>query len=158
MMMKTLKRCLLAIPFLLLAAPAHADYRPGDFGLGIGSGTMTRLGLSFKHFMGDNAVQANFGCHGWSCDGIGLSGEYLFEMPALAEGRVMSLAWNAGLGPGIGVYSSNFALAGAGVLGLEGNFKPLPLDVVVEWRPTLLIVPDVHFEPVEFSGHVRVWF
>lgn len=58
-MMKTIKRWLWAIPLFLLAAPAHADYRPGDFGIGIGSGTMTRLGFSFKNFMNDNAVQVN---------------------------------------------------------------------------------------------------
>lgn len=156
--MKTIKRCLLALPFLLLATPAQADYQPGEFGIGLGSGTMTRLGLSFKYFMGDHAIQANLGCRGWSCGGIGVSADYLFELPALVEGRVMSLDWNAGVGPGLGLSSGQIDFAAAGVLGLEANFKPIPLDLVLEWRPTLLIVPDVHFEPVEFSGHVRYWF
>lgn len=159
-----MKRWLFAFaPVLALAtlasAPAMAQgHGPGTFGLGLGSGTMTRLGLSAKYFMGDTALQANLGCYGWGCDGIGLSADYLFEMPPLAEGKVLNLAWNAGLGPGVGLHSDVFALAAAGVLGLEANFKVIPIDLVAEWRPTLLIVPDVHFEPVEFSGHVRFYF
>lgn len=161
--MKRWLLCLIlaCLPTIFVAAPAMAQHgnAPGNFGIGIGAGTITRLGLSAKHFLGSgSAIQANLGCGGWSCSGIGLSADYLFEMPALAQGEALALAWNAGLGPGVGLHSDVFALAGAGIVGLELDFKVIPIDLVVEWRPTLLIVPDVHFKPVEFSGHVRVWF
>jgi len=157
-MMKMLKRCLLALPFLLLATTAQADYRPGKFGIGIGSGPMTRVGLSFKRYLNEDSIQATFGCHGWSCRGIGLSVDYLFELPAIAEGRAVSLDWHAGVGPGIGAFGGDFALAGSGALGLQGNLKPIPLDLAIEWRPTLHVLPDLRFDPIDFAGHVRFWF
>lgn len=160
------KRWLAALASALLlvtlaSSPALAQSRghgPGTFGLGIGSGTMTRLGLSGKYFMGSRAIQGDIGCGGWSCSGVGASLDYLFEMPPLASGRALNLAWNAGLGPGVALRDDAFALAAAGVLGLELNFKAIPIDLVGEWRPTLRLVPDTHFDPVEFSGQLRLYF
>lgn len=161
--MKSLPRSLFVFATLLvvlfLSASAKAERRgrgPGTFGLGLGAGTLTRLGLSAKYFMGDTALQANVGCGGWSCSSVGLSADYLFEVPPLIKGRVLDIGLGAGFGAGVGLHDHP-AIAAAGVIGLEGNFNSIPLDLVVEWRPTLLFVPDTHLKLDEFTGHVRVY-
>lgn len=175
-----IRHALALVPALALslavasATDAHADpiRKPGRFGLGIGSGTIAN-GLSAKYFVDSkNALQFNLGTFGgrgidrrWSrFHGLGVSADYLFEMPTIAKaGNAFELAWNLGVGIGLGFddYDRDrdyFALAASFVLGLEFNFIPIPIDIVLEFRPGVLIVPDVDFDPVDFTGHIRVYF
>ena len=146
---------------------------PGRFGLGLGSGTLTN-GLSAKYFMSrEDALQFNlgeFGGHGFRhrwhrFDGVGVGIDYLREMPDIVRaGRAFDLAWNFGGGLGLGFDDhddtdhDDVAFALAFVLGLEFNFIPIPLDIVLEWRPSLLFIPDVDFDAVDFTAHIRVYF
>ena len=83
----------------------------------------------------------------------------LYEMPILASTAVVDLGWNLGVGAGLGLADGGgFGLAASGVLGLELNFVPIPLDLVLEYRPELGIVPDVDIDVVGFSGHIRWYF
>lgn len=166
--------CLLFASLALSAAPAEAKpvRTPGRFGLGIGSGTMAN-GLSAKYFAAkEHALQFNLGVFGgggidnrWRrFGGLGLSADYLFEMPTLVKaGQAFELAWNVGAGIGIGLDDDDrgddfFALAASFVLGLEFNFIPVPIDIVLEYRPGLLLTPDVDFDAVDFTGHIRFYF
>lgn len=169
------KAALLTMALLTLsttAAVAKPIRTPGRFGLGIGSGTIAN-GLSAKYFAAkDHALQFNAGTfggggikHRWNrFHGFGFSADYLFEMPTIATaGRAFDLGWNIGAGVGLGLDDNDtrddfFALAASFVLGLEFNFIPVPLDIVLEFRPGLLIVPDVDFDPVDFTAHIRVYF
>ena len=69
-----------------------------------------------------------------------------------------SLDWSFGLGAGVGVRDDNTGIAAAGVAGLEFNFTVIPIDLVLEYRPTLAIHPDVDLDLVDFSGHLRFYF
>jgi hypothetical protein len=174
-------RTLLALVFTALtvtSASAEPMRTPGRFGIGIGSGTIAN-GLSAKYFMtGNHALQFNLGTfggrgikHRWSrFGGFGFSADYLFEMPAIARaGNTFELAWNLGAGFGIGFddndheyknkrYHSYTAFAAAFVLGLEFNFIAVPLDIVLEYRPTFFLAPYVAVNPVDFTAHIRFYF
>jgi len=147
----------------LASAPAMAGAThrsAGHTGVGLGGGT-TSGGISVKHFLSDtSAVQGVVGgWGGWNNGGIGLSADYLYEMPALAETADLTVGWNVGPGVGLGLYAptDSVGLAVNGVLGLELAFGPIPLDLVVEYRPTLSVVPGVGFDFINFTGHLR-WF
>lgn len=161
---------------MLMASTASAKpiRTPGRFGLGLGSATLSN-GLSAKYFMSkQDALQFNlgeFGGHGFEHrwrrfdDGLGLGVDYLFEMPDIVRaGRAFDLAWNVGGGLGLGFddddnnNDDDVAFALAFVLGLEFNFIPIPIDIVIEWRPGLLLIPDVDFEAIDFTAHIRFYF
>ncbi len=148
---------------VLTTAPAMAQSggRPGTFGIGLGSGTNVS-GLSLKQHAGPTAIQGNIGCYGdgfdsYSCGGIGLSLDLLYNMPTFFQHEVLNLAWNAGFGGGLGLHSEKINLAAAFVLGFEINLNIIPIDLVVEWRPRLNIISDVDFDPIGFTGHVRIY-
>jgi len=42
-------------------------------------------------------------------------------------------------------------------MGLEVNFRALPTDLVLEWRPELEIVPGPELDLVEFGAHLRLY-
>lgn len=156
---------------MLFTGAARADdggRRAEGFGLGLGSATIAN-GISMKYFMGGTALQGVVGVWGgggWNhrfghADGLAAAVDYLFEMPSLARAPYFTLDWSFGLGAGFGVETfSNRSpgLAGSGIAGLEFNFTRIPLDVVVEYRPTLSILSDVDLHLVDFTAHVRFYF
>jgi len=166
---------LLGFAAIVMLAPssAAADFgtpRQG-FGLGIGMGTGAS-GLSGKFMMGPGAIQAVVGFWGGRdggdhsgpgrprLDGVALSVDYLFEMPTLAKSQYFNLDWCFGLGGGVGVSTGGGApgVAVAGIAGLEFNFTRVPLDVAIEYRPSVGILPGPYIALIGFTAHVRLWF
>lgn len=151
---------------LSTAAHAGSPVRSGgNLGLGVGGGYWLD-GLSLKYFMGDNtAVQGVIGAYGWGShnddyyygNGIGLSGDFLWEMPALTDNEAFELGWNAGLGPSVAVDDDWLALGVHGTLGLEFNFNPIPIDLVLEYKPGIYVVPGVGADFWNFGGHIRIY-
>ena len=170
----------------LIGAPslAHADApvrQPGNFGLGLGSGAETALGLSMKYFPStSNSYQFTVGLgrgrwrdgrdddddwwydgRRWRRDGrdfIGLGADYLWELAPLVQTSVIDIAFAVGLGAGLGIWDDGVGISACGVGGLEFMLNPIPIDFVVEWRPTLYILPNVAPNLVDFTGHVRIYF
>ncbi len=144
-----------------------------NFGLGIGMGTGAS-GFSGKFMLGGggNAIQTVLGFWGGDgggdhsgpgrphLDGVALSVDYLFEMPALAKSEYFDLDWDFGLGAGVGVSTGGGApgVAVAGIAGLEFNFTKVPFDVAIEYRPAVGILPNPWIGLVGFTAHVRLWF
>ncbi len=150
-----------ALTLTLAATQASAEVRSsGNFGIGLGGGTGAS-GVSMKYFMADaHAVQGVVGVWGLGRDYgtvIGLSLDYLWEGPSLARGSVIDLGWAIGLG-GFGGFGDAFWLGASGVLGLEFNFVPVPIDIVLEYRPGLLILNDLKADLINFGGHIRYYF
>lgn len=146
----------------LASTPAHAGAKHrtgGSTGLGLGAGTFGG-GISVKHFTSDRgALQGVVGTAGYKGDGLYVSGDYLLEQPVIGSADVVDVAWNIGAGAGLGVYSGggDLGLGVSGVAGLEFALVPIPLDFVIEYRPTLGLSPDLGLDLVNFTGHLR-WF
>lgn len=146
----------------------------GNFGIGLGVGT-TAAPISLKYFLADNlSLQGNAGwwrgwgwgnCSRYGCgyyrEALGLSGDILVEGGPITGNADLSLDWEAGGGVGIGVGGSRyggFGLAVAGVVGLQLNIHALPIDLVVEYRPSIYLLPDFAWNLVDFTGHIRYYF
>lgn len=145
----------------------------GNLGLGVGGGTWVD-GLSIKYFMsGKTALQGvigawgyghnyydgygYYGYYGYNRGVVGLSGDFLWEQPAIADSEGLELAWNAGLGPSIQGGDGLFGLGVHGTLGLEFNFKPIPIDLVLEYKPGLIVLPGFGADLYDFAVHLRIY-
>lgn len=154
------------LPFLLALCSSVAEAgtpirSTGNFGLGIGGGTITS-GLSGKYFLSDAyAVQGVVGWWGagYGQGGIGVSADFLVEQPSLHHDEVVEIAWNWGGGGTIA--SSNFGgliLGANATVGLEFNFEPAPIDLVVEWRPGIFAGSGgLGIALISLGAHVRVY-
>jgi hypothetical protein len=146
----------------LFSSSARAeDPSGGNFGLGIGGG-MISTGISGKYYQGPVAFQGVVGWWGLGREGtdaLGLNLDFLKEQPSFAGGGPLQLGWNYGLGGGaVIVDGGGLGLGASGIAGLEFLIQPVPLDIVLEYRPGLWIVPDVNLDLVNFSGHIRYYF
>jgi hypothetical protein len=149
---------------VVAAAPATARAESirsgGMFGIGLGGGTST-TGVSMKYWMSNSqALQGVIGIWGLGRDHgtvVALSGDYLFELPSLTRNSVIDLGWNIGVGPFLGIGDATW-LGASGVLGLEFNFVAVPIDITIEYRPGLLIIPAVDADLIAFTGHIRYFF
>ena len=155
----TLTASLVALLLCALSSSVFAaDEVRGSFGIGVGSST-TAYGLSAKLYLDPSfAIQ---GVVGLRNDSIGLSIDALYEMPALFRNNALELAWNVGFGPGVYITDDTLGAAVAFVAGLEFNFlfiPSLPFDLVLEYRPSLRVLPGVDLDLVDFTGHIRVYF
>lgn len=136
---------------------AQSIRQGGRLGVGIGTGTSTN-GLSLKYFVADTqAFQFTAGA-GFGNGYLGAGLDYLLELPTLADAGVLAIGWNAGLGAGVGIGGGVLGVGVSGILGLEVLFEPLPIDLVLEWRPTVSVIPSVGFGLVGFTGHIRYYF
>lgn len=154
---------LLLLGLLVLSGPARAGSpvrSSGNLGLGLGGGYWLN-GISAKYFLGDGtALQGVLGGYGLGHDdygGLGFTGDFLWEMPALTTNQAFELGWNAGFGPSVGLGDEWFALGVHGTVGLEFNFEPAPIDLVLEYKPGIVVVPGVGADLWNFGGHIRVY-
>ncbi len=169
----------IVVVLMMAASPAMAQSDEARIeGLGVGLGVGTGLsGVSLKSQRGGGtAFQGVIGCWGSfnnECQGLGASVDLLVNMPVLTQDGSVSLAWNVGGGGAVGVRGGsdwgrhprgrgyrgdNMWLAGQFVAGLEFLFPSVPLDVVVEWRPSLWIVPGIYLDFANAGFHVRYFF
>lgn len=166
---------LMAVTLLTLSSLpnlAEAKNVRGSTGIGIGSSRFN-YGLSLKHYMNSSsAVQLLVG-GGWGHD-LGLDADYLLEMPAIVDAGPVEVAWNVGGGIGVDLWNSYYrpywenrryshrglSVRAAFVAGLEFNIHAidaLPIDIVLEWRPTIGITPRMGFAVDNFAGNIRLY-
>jgi hypothetical protein len=167
---------LFALPSTASAQWEHSKQirSAGTFGIGVGSGTLA-YGLSMKYFTASNfAIQGNVGywrgrwwgrcgrdsCRYYRGNSFALSADAIFEQATIAGNSDIELAWNFGVGGGLGLseYEDAVGAAAAGILGLELLIHVIPIDLVLEWRPNLLVIPDFDPDLVNFTGHLRFYF
>lgn len=163
------------------SASADPVKQAGHFGLGLGVGT-TAAPVSMKYFMSSElSIQANagwwrswwggYGCRnvrdrdrdlycggGYYRNAFGIGADLLFEGGRLAGNDDVNLSWEIGGGIGLGVGRNQLGLAGAFVTGLQVNIDAIPLDIVLEYRPSVFFVPGFALNLIDFTGHIRYYF
>lgn len=157
----------LFVALLPAEALARSQVRQaGNFGIGLGAGYAS--GLSGKYLLTEaTAIQVTLGTFGalegeGNVDGFAVGGDFLVEMPAFFRHPSIELAWNIGGGVGFSVIDTAFdddlSISVQGVLGFEVNLVPIPLDVVIEYRPELRLIEDADFDVFDLGAHVRYYF
>ena len=161
---------------LLVGGQAFAQ-TPNESGFGVGLGTSNMAsGVSLKSAQGSTAYQFVIGGFRGSWyggrfgpnrtyqgyyRGLGASFDFLYEQPNIVSTEPFNLGWNAGVGAGLGVASTGFWGLGAnGVVGLEFNFNPFPIDITLEYRPGIFFYENGFggIALFDFGGHIRFWF
>lgn len=68
---------------------------------------------------------------------------------------VQGLSWFYGGGAYVGFQDGNTYLGPTGILGMDYKFMNIPLNISIDWKPELDIIPDINFVPDAFALSVR---
>lgn len=117
------------------------DYQTG-FGLRGGWSN----GITIKHFIQEDKAIEGILSSRWR--GLEITGLYEIHDQAFNEDR---LNWYYGFGGHVGLYQGdngrwsrdddNFAVLGVdGILGIEYNFRKIPINISLDWKPVLNLI------------------
>jgi hypothetical protein len=109
-------------------------------------------GISVKYFIdSSNAVEGllTFGSR------VGIGG--LYEKHQLIGGTP-AFTWFYGGGAYVGFESGRTWFGPTGVVGLDYKFSSAPVDLSLDWKPELDIVPSINFVPDAFGLSARFVF
>jgi hypothetical protein len=136
---------------LSLAACFIAVVNAQDYKTGIGLRGGLYNGLTIKHFISQSSAIEGLISTRWS--GFELTGLYEIHNQAFDVER---LNWYYGAGAHIASYNGNntswgnagtsYLIIGIdGILGIEYNFKEIPINIGLDWKPALNIIGYSHF-------------
>ena len=109
-------------------------------------------GISVKYFIdSSNAVEGllSFGSR------VGIGG--LYEKYQLIGGTP-AFTWFYGGGAYVGFENGQTWFGPTGVVGLDYKFSSAPVDLSLDWKPELDIVPSINFVPDAFGLSARFVF
>ncbi|MDA3892566.1 MAG: hypothetical protein PF517_12955 [Salinivirgaceae bacterium] len=117
-----------------------------DYNTGIGLRVGYTNGLTVKHFIG--STSALEGILGTRWGGFEITGLYELSYQAFHTDR---LNWYIGFGGHVGFWdgnntywgddNKNYTVIGIdGILGLEYNFREVPINLSIDWKPAMNIV------------------
>lgn len=148
-----MKRISLALPVILISLlfchrAAAQDYR---FAVGVrlsNSSPTLNSSVSAKYFATDRTAIEGLVSFG-SRFGIGglLEIHNTFSTPGLS--------WFYGGGAYVGFQDSNTYLGPTGIIGLDYKFPDVPVNLSVDWKPELDIIPSINFVPDAFAFTIR---
>lgn len=148
--MKSTFYSVLLFSALFMAQKTKAqDYR---FALGIrlsNSAPTLNNSVTGKYFVTDrNAVEGivSFGSR------FGLGALLEIHRPFT---NVPQLKWFYGGGLFVGFEDKDTYLGPTGILGLDYKFTDVPINLSLDWKPELNIIPDIEFVPDAFAFTVR---
>ena len=117
-----------------------------NYNTGIGLRGGLSNGLTIKHFVGPtNAIEGIISTR-WR--GVELTGLYEFQNQFSGAER---LNWYIGFGGHVGFWNGDYSSWGTpgseytvvgvdGILGLEYNFRVIPLNIGLDWKPALNLI------------------
>ena len=139
---------------IIVSASAQTDVPDPGYRLGLGvrlSNSTPTLNNSFsgKYFITDRSA----------VEGL-ISFGSRFGMGALLEihqpfNGAPGLKWFYGAGAYVGWQDGDTYLGPTGVLGLDYKFSNAPINLSIDWKPELDILPDINFVPDAFALTVR---
>ncbi|MBS1948003.1 MAG: hypothetical protein JST47_09575 [Bacteroidetes bacterium] len=109
--------------------------------------------VSIKYFMNDRNALEGLVSFGPTRFGVG----GLFEMHQLI-GNVPAFTWFYGGGGYVGFQSGNTYLGPTGIIGLDYKFQNAPINLSLDWKPELDILPAINFVPDAFAVTARFTF
>lgn len=131
---------------LLVALFVAPQIKAQDYNTGIGLRGGFSSGLTIKHFLSERkAVEGIFDSR-WH--GFAITGLYEVHQQAFDTDR---LNWYYGVGGHIGFWDANdkkwgdntgnYTIIGIdGILGLEYNFKEIPFNLSIDWKPAFNVI------------------
>ncbi|MBL7971862.1 MAG: hypothetical protein JNL03_10110 [Prolixibacteraceae bacterium] len=136
---------------LLIALFLGFESKAQDYNTGIGLRGGWGTGLTVKHFLNQKAAVEGILDSRWH--GIGITGLYEIHTPAFDVDR---LNFYYGVGGHIGFWDgkhyrdynddTNYTVIGVdGILGLEYNFKEIPFNLSIDWKPAFNITQSSGF-------------
>jgi hypothetical protein len=82
---------------------------------------------------------------------FGIGGLLEIHKPFSVEG----LSWFYGAGAYVGFQSGDTYLGPTGILGMDYKFTNVPLNISLDWKPELDIIPEINFVPDAIALSVR---
>ena len=109
-----------------------------------------KSGITIKHFIGNNAIEGilSFG------NGVAVCGLYEIHKNLPVD----NLKWFIGFGGYAGFGSNTTNIGAAGIAGLDYKFTDIPLNISLDWKPELNIIPSVGFEASAVGFSARFTF
>jgi len=109
--------------------------------------------LSYQHPFGEkNRLELDLGMYSFE-GGFSLAGVYHWVNQLQGD-----FNWYIGVGAGIGSWEDHFRLSALGQFGVEYNFPGAPFQISLDWRPGLLIVPEIGFWSSSIGLGIRYRF
>jgi len=148
-----MKRISLTLPVILISLflcnrAAAQDYR---FAVGLrlsNSSPTLNSSISGKYFATDRTAVEGLISFG-SRFGIGALLEVHNSLNA------PGLTWFYGGGAYVGFQDHNTYLGPTGIVGLDYKFPSVPVNLSIDWKPELDIIPSVNFVPDAFAFTIR---
>lgn len=150
---KSLHPYLFAVALLLISLCSSTksfaqDYRFG-LGLRLSNSTPTLSNaVTGKYFVTDRTAVEGIFAFG---KGFGLGGLLEIHQPLSVEG----LSWMYGAGAYVGFQTDTTHLGPTGIIGLDYKFADVPINLSLDWKPELDIIPEINFIPDAFALSVR---
>lgn len=152
--MKKLILIFVAVMGFAFAASAQND----NLGIRFGGGQGYNAELSWQHGIGSNRLETDLGWANYKdASSFTLTSIYQFVF-----GISDNFGWYVGPGVNLGLSSSEgetyFGLALAGQIGIEYNFSSIPLQLSLDGRPRLNLIPSTNFGWGNFAFGIRYRF
>ncbi|MGV3766188.1 MAG: hypothetical protein ACO1NW_08685 [Chitinophagaceae bacterium] len=144
-----LRLCVAVTLFTALSFSAQAQGYQTSVGVRLSPTAPTiNNSLSFKHFISkDGAIEGLISLG----NPYGVGALYEIHQPLAADG----LQWYFGGGGYVGSFEKRARVGAAGVVGLDYVFPSAPINISIDWKPELNMVPELFFEPAAFGFTVR---
>jgi hypothetical protein len=154
--MNYMRKVTLIFLFILSAARLNKTYSQ-DYKVAIGIRFSTPAptlsnSISVKYFMNDrDAIEGllSFGPR------FGIGG--LYEVHQLI-GATPDFTWFYGGGAYIGAQNNVTFVGPTGVIGIDYKFPNAPINISLDWKPELDIIPSINFVPDAFGLTARFTF
>ena len=140
------------IIFVLIVIAVTTGLFAMDYGTGVGVRGGLSNGITVKHFIGEKTAIEGLLATRWG--GFEITG--LYEIHNAAAFDAPRLNWYYGLGAHIGFWSGkdvgwadddeDYTVIGVdGIIGIEYNFKELPFNIGLDWKPVFNLAGNTEF-------------
>lgn len=149
-----MKKIIIVFSIFILASTVYGQKKNNALGLRFeGDGIGNNIGFSLKHKYKTDVFLEGI-VHLYNND-LGLTGLYEKYMTLSSDG---ALDFFYGGGAGITIGNGGFTAGITGIAGLCYTFKDIPIDISLDWRPTLEVIPDPYLYPKLIGLSVRYTF